>query len=275
LTKNSVQNNKNHPFGSVLEAIVYPAILLLTIWVVFAAEQIFDINWVRFGVYPRTVQGLIGILFMPLIHAPNDISHILNNSLPILILTSALVYFYREIALKVFVYSWILTGLGVWIIAGDRGSFHIGISGVIYALATFIFVSGWRRKFLPLQALALFVAFLYGGMIWGVFKTSERISWEGHLSGMVIGYILALWYVNEGPKAPKYQYEIEKEMGIEPPDLEGIYNAKMKALEEQQQEVERIRSLNVSSPLKVIYYYIPENKDNLKPKGDSEEPKNQ
>jgi len=270
-----VQNSKSHPFGSVLEAIVYPVILLVAIWLVYSAEQIFDINWVRFGVYPRTAQGLIGILFMPLIHAPNDISHILNNSLPILILTSALVYFYRDIALKVFAYSWLLTGLGVWIIAGDRGSFHIGISGVIYALATFIFVSGWRRKFLPLQALALFVAFLYGGMIWGVFKTSERISWEGHLSGMVIGYILALWYVNEGPTAPKYQYEIEKELGIEPPDLEGIYNAKMKALEEQQQEAERIRSLNVSSPLKVIYYYMPENSKIAKPKDDTEDTKNQ
>jgi membrane associated rhomboid family serine protease len=275
LTKEIVQNSKSHPFGSVLEAIVYPVILLVAIWLVYSAEQIFDINWVRFGVYPRTAQGLIGILFMPLIHAPNDISHILNNSLPILILTSALVYFYRDIALKVFAYSWLLTGLGVWIIAGDRGSFHIGISGVIYALATFIFVSGWRRKFLPLQALALFVAFLYGGMIWGVFKTSERISWEGHLSGMVIGYILALWYVNEGPTAPKYQYEIEKELGIEPPDLEGIYNAKMKALEEQQQEAERIRSLNVSSPLKVIYYYMPENPKIAKPKDDTEDPKNQ
>lgn len=233
----------------------------------YGAEQLFDINWVRFGVYPRTAQGLIGILFMPLIHAPNDISHLLNNSLPILILTAALVYFYRDIALKVFVYSWVLTGLGVWIIAADRGSFHIGISGVIYALATFIFVSGWRRKYLPLQALALFVAFLYGGMIWGVFKTSERISWEGHLSGMVIGYILALIYVNEGPVAPKYQYEIEKEMGIEPPDLEGMYLAKMKALQNQNQEKERIQSLSISAPVKVIYFYLPQqNKPIIPPK---------
>jgi membrane associated rhomboid family serine protease len=270
-----MQNDKSHPFGSTLEAIIYPLIVLGAIWLIYFAEQIFDINWVRFGVYPRTAQGLIGILFMPLIHAPNDISHILNNSLPIVILTSALVYFYRDIAFKVLAYSWLLTGLGVWIIAEDRGSFHIGISGVIYALATFIFVSGWRRKYLPLQALALFVAFLYGGMIWGVFKTSERISWEGHLSGMVIGYILALWYVNEGPVAPKYQYEIEKEMGIEPPDLEGIYNAKMRILEEQQKEKERIRSLNISSPLNVIYFYKPSNSAEIKPKADTEEQENQ
>lgn len=264
-----MQNNKQHPFGSVLEAIIYPAIVLIAIWVVFFAEQIFAINWVRFGVYPRTAQGLIGIIFMPLIHAPSDISHILNNSLPIVILTSALVYFYRDIALKVFCYSWLLTGLGVWIIASDKGTFHIGISGVIYSLATFIFVSGWRRKFLPLQALALFVAFLYGGMIWGVFKTSERISWEGHLSGMVVGYILALWYVNEGPLAPKYQYEIEKEMGIEPPDLEGIYAAKIKRIEEQKKELERLHSLSVSSPMNVVYFYLPKN--TTIPKDESEE----
>lgn len=247
---------KTHPFGSTLEAIVYPLALLAAIWLVYYAEVLFNgINWVRLGVYPRTTQGLIGILFMPLVHAPNDVSHILNNSLPILFLTATLVYFYRSIALKIFVLSWLLTGLGVWVIAANKGSFHVGISGIIYALATFIFVSGYLRKYLPLQAMALFVAFMYGGMVWGVFPTSERISWEGHLSGAIVGLILAIWYADKGPVAPKYQYEIEKELGIEPPDFEGEYKEKLRILEEQHQQKERIQSLNISAPLKVIYFY--------------------
>lgn len=253
-----MKEQKNHPFGSTLEALLYPALLLIVIWVIYFAEQLFpNLNWARFGVLPRTTTGLAGVILMPLIHAPNEINHILNNSLPIAFLSAALIYFYREIALRVFIFSWIFTGLGVWIIASNSGSYHIGISGIIYALATFIFVSGYLRKFLPLQAMALFVAFMYGGMIWGVFPTEERISWEGHLSGMVVGLVLALWYIDRGPKAPKFQYEIEKEMGIEPPDLEGQYLEKMRLLAEQQKEKERIESLNVSAPVQVIYFFKP------------------
>ncbi len=269
-----MQNKNNHPFGSTLEAIVYPGLLVVSLWMVFFAEQLFtDINWVRLGVFPRTVQGLVGILFMPLIHAPKDIHHIFNNTLPILFLTATLVYFYREIALRVFVLSWVLTGLGVWIIAANKGSFHVGISGIIYALAVFIFVSGVIRKYLPLQAMALFVAFMYGGMVWGVFPTEERISWEGHLSGALVGLVLAFWYADRGPKAPKFQYEIEKEMGIEPPDLEGQYMEKMRLLEEQQKEKERIHSLNISSPINVIYFYK-ENNPNVR-KDDNDPSANQ
>jgi hypothetical protein len=99
------------------------------------------------------------------------------------------------------------------------------------------------------------VAFMYGGLVWGVFPAEERISWEGHLSGAVVGLILAIWYSDRGPVAPKYQYEIEKEMGIEPPDLEGQYLAKMRLLDEQQNEKERIQSLNISAPIKVVYFY--------------------
>ncbi len=248
--------NKTHPFGSTLEAIIYPLALVVVIWVVYFAEQIFPtIDWVQLGVYPRTVKGLIGVLFMPFIHAPTDISHIVNNSFPILVLMGTVVYFYRSIALKVFALAWIFTGLGVWAIADNHGSYHIGISGIIYALASFIFVSGYIRQYLPLQAMALFVAFMYGGMVWGIFPTSERISWEGHLSGAIVGLLLAIWFAEKGPVAPKYQYEIEKEMGIEPPDLEGQYLEKMRLLEEQQNEAERIHSLNITAPVKVIYYY--------------------
>ena len=265
-----MKGQKTHPFGSTLEAILYPLLLVIIMWLVFFAEQLFTgINWVRLGVFPRTTQGLVGILFMPIVHAPKDINHILNNSLPILALTATLVYFYRDIALRIFILSWVLTGLGVWIIAANNNSYHIGISGIIYALAAFIFFSGVIRKYLPLQAMALFVAFVYGGMLWGVFPTEERISWEGHLSGAVVGLILAIWYSDKGPVAPKYQYEIEKEMGIEPPDLEGQYLAKMRLLDEQQNEKERIQSLNISAPIKVVYFYREVPSNGLKDESDS------
>jgi hypothetical protein len=127
------------------------------------------------------------------------------------------------------------------------------MSGIIYALAGFLFTSGVIRKFLPLQAISLFVAFMYGGMIWGILPMQEKISWEGHLMGLIIGIILAFHYKNMGPVSPKFQYEIEKDLGIEPPDLEGIYNEKVRIAREQLEEQERIRQGMV-----IVYHYIPE-----------------
>ncbi|MDG2441014.1 MAG: rhomboid family intramembrane serine protease, partial [Crocinitomicaceae bacterium] len=93
-------------------------------------------------------------------------------------------------------------------------------------------------------------------MIWGIFPTEAHVSWEGHLSGMVVGVILAIVYRKRGPQAPKYIYEIEKELGIEPPDLEGQWNERVRLHELRQEELERQRKGHV-----IVYHYVP-NKDN-------------
>lgn len=246
---------RNHPFGSSTEAIIYPLLVLIAMWLVFWAEHLFTFKFYEFGVLPRTTTGLKGIIFMPLIHSESDIKHIVNNSLPTFFLLSALIYFYREIAFKVFIYGWLITGFLVWLYAANKGSYHIGMSGLIYMLAAFLFTSGVLRKFLPLQAISLFVAFLYGSMIWGVFPMEQKVSWEGHLMGFAVGIIFAVVFKNYGPQRPKFQYEIEKEMGIEPPDLEAIYNEKVRLAEEAELEKERLENGH-----KIVYYYVPSNK---------------
>ncbi len=247
---------KTHPFGSNIETIVYPALLLITMWLIFWADHLFNGDFYKLGVLPRTLNGLKGVLFMPLIHSKDEIAHIVNNSGPTAILLGALIFFYRDVALKVFIISWITIGLLVWIYAENKGAYHIGMSGIIYALAGFLFTSGVIRKYLPLQAISLFVAFIYGGMIWGILPMQEKISWEGHLMGLIIGIILAFHYKKIGPASPKFQYEIEKDLGIEPPDLEGIYNEKLRIAREQAEEQDRIRQGMV-----ILYHYIPEKKE--------------
>lgn len=247
---------KTHPFGSTVETIIYPTLLLIIMWLVFWGEHLFQTDFYNYGVLPRTIEGLKGILFMPLIHSKYEMAHIVNNSAPTLFLLGTLIFFYREVALKVFVISWILTGLLVWIYAENKGAYHIGMSGIIYALAGFLFTSGAVRKFLPLQAISLFVAFMYGGMIWGILPMQEKISWEGHLMGLIIGVILAFYYKKIGPTSPKYQYEIEKELGIEPPDLEGIWNENIRIAKEKEEEQERIRQ-----GMTIVYHYVPEKKE--------------
>ena len=246
---------KTTPFESHLRNAIPPAIVALIImWLMYWADFLFVFDFHQLGVVPNQVSGLKGIIFMPWIHAHSDINHILNNSIPAFLLITLLFYSYKEIALKVFLMSWFFTGFLLWTFGADNGAHHIGMSGVIYSLAAFLFTSGVLRKYLPLQALSLFIVFLYGSMIWGIFPTQERISWEGHLSGMIVGLILAFVYRSRGPQRPKYQYEIEKELGIEPPDLEGMYLERVRLLEEEEQR-KREENSNISSEVIVTYDY--------------------
>lgn len=240
-------------------------------WLAHWADYLFpEMKFYQFGVQPGEPETLPGILFMPLIHSKDGFEHIINNSIPTAILLGALVYYYRDIALHVFTISWISTGLGLWIFATDSNSYHIGMSGVIYALAGFLFISGVLRKYLPLQAISLFVAFMYGSMIWGIFPTDSHVSWEGHLSGLVTGVILAFTYRKRGPQPPKYQYEIEKELGIEPPDLEGEWRERVRLEQERLKALEELRKAREEAaknsdnateppPTRIIYRYKPKN----------------
>ena len=236
-------------------------------WLIYWAEHLFRFEFHKLGVLPRSIEGLKGIFFMPLIHSKEEIQHIVNNSIPTFFLLAALIYFYREIALKVFLYGWLFTGLLLWIYAQNKGSYHIGMSGLIYMLVGFLFVSGVLRKFLPLQAISLFIVFLYGSMIWGVFPMKERVSWEGHLMGLSVGVVLAFLFRENGPQRPKFQYEIEKEMGIEPIDFEAIWVEKVRLAELAEKE-ERLRHEQDHNH-NIVYHYVPTNPED-KPKGEND-----
>jgi membrane associated rhomboid family serine protease len=251
---------KTNQFGYWTEALVYPLLLIAVLWIVFWADHLFDlVDFYKMGIKPKTMSGLKGIIFMPFIHDKTGYEHIVNNSLPIGVLLGALIYYYREIALKVFVLTWVVTGVGLWVFAANNNSFHIGISGVIYGLASFLFVSGVLRKYLPLQAISLFVAFVYGSLIWGIFPMKAHVSWEGHLSGMVAGIILAFVFRKRGPQSPKYLYEIEKELGIEPPDFEGELKERERLYAESLLQNER-EQIDHSKEITIKYIYKPNSK---------------
>jgi membrane associated rhomboid family serine protease len=164
---------------------------------------LFEIDLSRFGIYPLTVQGLPGILFSPFIHA--DFHHLFNNSLPLFFLSIALFYFYSEVAVKVFISTYFITGLLVWI--AGREAWHIGASGLVYGLASFLFFSGIIRRYFRLIALSLLIVFLYGSMVWGLFPgVYKNVSWESHMLGFFSGVFLAVSYRNQGPQQPVYEW---------------------------------------------------------------------
>ena len=105
---------------------------------------------------------------------------------------------------------YIVSGILLWGIG--RTSFHIGASGIIYALASFIFFSGLISKNKNLAALSLIVIFIYGSLFWGLFPIQLEMSWEGHLSGFLSGLIFAWFHKDELPGRKKYQWEIDEEI---------------------------------------------------------------
>lgn len=177
--------------------------MVLAIWIVYWAEIRFGFNLNHYGVFPRTLEGLRGIFISPFVHS--GIKHLFNNTIPLFVLTLSLFYFYRKLSWKVLGYGLILTGLVTWMIG--RPAFHIGASGMIYMLAGFLFFKGVFSKHYRLVALSLIVVFLYGGMLWYVTPVDPEISWEGHLSGLVIGLLFAILFKKDIALVPKYEWE--------------------------------------------------------------------
>jgi len=172
------------------------------IWMVFIADMIIPADFNRFGIFPRTISGLYGIPLSPFLHA--NIQHILSNSLPLFFLTFTLLVFYERIAFQVWVFSAITGGLLVWVFA--RQAIHIGASGVIFSLISFLIASGiFRRSFISI-IISLVILLFYGGAIWGVLPTQPGVSWEAHLFGFLSGIFFAYVYKDSPAKYGRNRY---------------------------------------------------------------------
>jgi len=203
----------NSQFTFNKKAFYIPLIALIVIWVVYFIEIKFGFNFNKYGIYPQKIKGLQGVIFSPFIHG--SARHLFNNSVPLVVMLGCLFYFYQKISTKVLLYGILLTGMLTW--SFGRPSYHIGASGVIYFLVSFIFFSGIFRKYYRLVALSLVVVFLYGSMIWYIFPMKEGVSWEGHLSGFLIGFAFAIIFKNKGPQAEHFQYS-------ENPEFEKLFD---------------------------------------------------
>lgn len=196
--------NDNH-FKYNNSVIALPLFFVWFLWFVYWLEVKFDFDFDVNGILPRTFSGLQGLFFSPFIHA--DMEHLYNNSIPLLILLAALRYFYPKQSIAIIGYGIVLSGCITWVIGRD--SYHIGASSLIYVLVSFIFFKGIQTKYYRLVALSLTVIMIYGGLVWYIFpKVEEKISWEGHLAGLITGFALSLLYkTSEYKKIIKYDWE--------------------------------------------------------------------
>ena len=183
--------------------ILYPLLIVFALWLVFWYQIRIDGSIRYYGIRPQQLEGLLGVFTSPFLHS--DMEHLYNNSIPLFVLTLALFYFYNKIAWKVLVFGIVGSGLLTWLI-GSNGN-HIGASGLVYVLVSFIFFKGIFAKHYRLIALSLMVIFLYGSLIWYVFPIKDGMSWEGHLGGLITGLAFALIFRKQVAKPERYIWE--------------------------------------------------------------------
>lgn len=228
----------------------YPILFVLIIWIVFWFEVRFGFDFNQFGVYPRTFKGLRGILFSPFIHS--NMEHLYHNTIPLFVLSSALFYFYQKISWKIIVYGILLSGFLTWCIG--RPSNHIGASGLIYVLMSFTLFKGIFSKHMRLIALSLVVIFMYGSMIWYVFPVKEQMSWEGHLSGLIAGFVFALYFRKSIAKPKKYAWEHEDYNEENDPFLKH-FDEDGNFIEHVEEEVTEEKTEEEQSPPRITYHF--------------------
>ena len=183
---------------------------VVVLWLIKLFEFEFDLDFSAWGVLPHDIKGLRGIIFSPLIHA--SFNHLIANSLPLLILSFSLFFFYRKSSYTIFWLIYLFSGIFVWLVG--REALHIGASGLIYGLAAFLFTSGIISYNIRLLTIALIVALVYGGMFWGIFPFKPEISWESHLWGGISGFGLAFFFRKPIPVDPPEE-EVEEDEEIE------------------------------------------------------------
>ncbi len=246
-----MEKQQDNPFQFTKAVILLPLFFVLTLWLVFWYELQFQHNLSHFGIYPREVFGLKGILFSLFLHG--DIEHLANNSVALLVLLPILRYFYKEQSFVVLFLGILFSGLGTWLLG--RPSYHIGASGLIYALVSFIFFKGIFTKYYRLVALSFTIVILYGGSVWYMFpNVKEGISWEGHLAGFLVGLALALVL-----KTPQFSKPIFYEW--EKPDFNPELDPFMKNFDEKGNfnpppKPEEVIKEYFNSSMKVVYEFL-------------------
>ena len=235
---------------SVLVALIYGSIPVI----VYGLEQLFNQNWYMFGIYPRHVEGLKGIVLSPFLHG--SVEHIGNNTVS---LVAMLFYFHQlfpRIIHKFLLFAMVATGLWVWIAA--RPSYHIGSSGIIYALFGFLCSMGFIKRQKRLIGLSFIMIITYGSMVWGIFPIEEKISWEAHLFGLFAGIAGAFYFRNQVVDEPRKKYPwdiVGQEQYLQ--ELENRFGEDYWMTPEQRAEKERLadKEATKSLPYRIIYHF--------------------
>ena len=200
---------------SIARSIQFPIYLVLSMWVIHIFKVSTNYPMGNFGLLPHEITGLSGIFTSPFIHG--SFQHLLSNSVPLFLLSLLILVFYRKVAYQSMLLIYILTGLSVWVF-GRGNVIHIGASGVVYGLVSFVFWTGVFRRNIKSIMLALIMVVLYSSYFLGVLPNQEGISWESHLCGGLVGILVAYWM-----KDKKEKDEVKRDPWKDEPTDQGYF----------------------------------------------------
>lgn len=176
-------------------------IVVGVLWLIQIINASSNYSLNQFGIYPRNIHGLIGVIASPFLHG--SYTHLLFNSIPLLILTALVplsedTVYGTTFFLGVSILIILMSGFFTWLFG--RRAMHVGASSVIMGYWGFLLFNAFERPSALSIILGLLCLYYLGGLFLSLFPTEERVSWEGHIFGLIAGLITAFWISNPGPK---------------------------------------------------------------------------
>jgi membrane associated rhomboid family serine protease len=166
-------------------------LFVAAMWIMFFADWIFPFNLQRLGLQPRSLSGIFGIPLMPFLHA--NLDHLVGNTIPLMVLLFLLVSSRKDGWLAVGIIV-VMSGGLLWVFG--RSSVHVGASGLIFGLCSFLIAVGIRERRLIPITIAISVGLIYGGTVLSgiVPRWQSNVSWDGHLCGLLAGGLVGFWF---------------------------------------------------------------------------------
>ena len=176
---------RKHIISSPYATLFY---LIAVLWIVEIVNLFFDHQLCRYGIFPRTPQGLVGISFSPFLHA--GVVHLFLNTGPLIVLGGLILMTGRAIFIRSTVFIILMGGLGLWLVG--RPAYHVGASALIFGYFGYLVAKGIFDRRMRSFLFAMVAIAAYGGLFRGLLPTASYVSWEGHVCGFIAG-IMAAW----------------------------------------------------------------------------------
>ncbi len=160
-------------------------------WIVLGVDAIVPGSFAQFGVQPRSVDGLRGVLFAPFLHG--NAAHLASNSVPLLALGALVLIADAKRFVAVTAWVVVCSGLGAWLL-GPSQSVHIGASGVVFGYLGYLLSHGWFARRVRMMLLSIVVAGVWGGLVFGVLPGTPGVSWQSHAGGFIGGVAAARYF---------------------------------------------------------------------------------
>ena len=162
--------------------------IVALMWAVEVVDVLVDNRLDRYGIEPRELDGLDGVVTAPFLHV--GFGHLLANTVPFVVMGFVIAFEGARRLLAVFALVALVSGVGTWLVASE-GSIHVGASGVVFGFATYLVARGWFNRRAGEIAIGLVVAVVWGGALLGGLQPQDGISWQGHLFGAIGGLVAA------------------------------------------------------------------------------------